>query len=151
MPQVIVGVFSSYRDGHDALRALQLEGLGRDDGHLYLSHGRDEHADGSMFEGFEFCPSDNAEYAAHGEHLGVVAAANRDSSKVDVPAAPVATQSDTPLADARARTLLVVNETTAIKLSVAREILHAHGAIAVKDPSGKWHFSPYRAAGRNPL
>lgn len=90
--------------------------------------------DGSMLEGLELCPSSNAEYAVHGEHLGVVASANRE---VDVFAAPVATQSDMPLADARVPTLLVVDETTSIRLSVARDILHEHGTIAVKDPSGK--------------
>ena len=41
MNQVIVGVFASYRDGHEALRALQLAGLKRDDAHLY----RAGHAD----------------------------------------------------------------------------------------------------------
>jgi hypothetical protein len=41
MPQVIVGLFSSYRDAHEALRALQLLGLARDDGPLYLTGQRD--------------------------------------------------------------------------------------------------------------
>jgi hypothetical protein len=116
---------------------------------IYISRmAETNNRDGSMLEGLGLCPSSNAEYAAHGEHLGVVASANRE---VDVFAALVASQSDMPIADARAGTLLVVNETTANKLSVARDILHEHGAIVVKDPSGKWHFSPYRAAGRNPL
>jgi hypothetical protein len=75
MPQAIVGLFSSYRDAHDALRALQLAGLGRDDGHLYRTRQRD--ADVRFAEGeapLEVEPraSDSAEYVAYGEHQGVV-------------------------------------------------------------------------------
>jgi len=73
MPQVIVGLFSTYRDAHEALRALQLVGLGRDDGQLYRTEQRD--ADVRFVEGeapLEVEPraSDSAEYVAHGEHQG---------------------------------------------------------------------------------
>jgi hypothetical protein len=147
MPQVIVGLFSSYRDGHEALRALQLLGLGRDDGHLYQPGQRD--ADSGCMENaipseVELHAPDNAEYVAHGEHQGVLGAANRYygsgiGSSVSVPKdiAP-------PSNDALARTLLLVNETPAIKLSIASGVLYEHGAVAVKDPAGHWRFSPYR-------
>jgi hypothetical protein len=80
MPQVIVGLFSLYREAHEALRALQLSGLGRDDGHLYRTGQRA--ADTRFVEGeapLEIEPPtpDRAEYVAHGEHQGVVGTTNR--------------------------------------------------------------------------
>jgi hypothetical protein len=75
MPQVIVGLFLSYRDAHEALGTLQQSGLGRDDGHLYRTEQRD--ADVRFAEGeapLEVEPRtlDSAEYVADGEHQGVV-------------------------------------------------------------------------------
>jgi len=136
MPQVIVGLFSSYREAHEALRALQLLGLGRDDGHLYRTGQRD--ADARFAEGeapLEVEPRtpDSAEYVAHGEHQGAVGTTNRfRSSGID---------SD--------RALLVVNAPTAPKLTTVWEVLYEHGAMAVKDPSGHWRFSPYRTVCRS--
>jgi hypothetical protein len=147
MPQVIVGLFSSYRDAHDALRALQLAGLGRDDGHLYRTEQRD--ADVRFAEGeapLEVEPraSDSAEYAAHGEHQGVVGTTNRfRGSGID---SPVCAEkgADPASNEASARALLVVNATTAPKLTTVCEVLYEHGARAVKDANGHWRFSPYR-------
>lgn len=80
MNQVIVGVFASYRDGHDALRALQDAGLNRDDAHLYRA-GKGE----IDFDAFPppAHDEDDAEYVAHGEHQGVC------SRNRFVPAEPV--------------------------------------------------------------
>jgi hypothetical protein len=85
MPQVIVGLFSTYRDAHEALRALQLVGLGRDDGQLYRTEQRD--ADVRFAEGeapLEVEPraSDSAEYAAHGEHQGAVVKLTRFDGQI---------------------------------------------------------------------
>jgi hypothetical protein len=147
MPQVTVGLFSSYRDAHEALRALQLLGLCRDDGHLYRTGQHD--ADARFVEGeapLELEPRalDSAEYVAHGEHQGTVGTANRFRSLgtgspvfVDKGVAPSVN-------DASARTLLVVNETTALKLTIVVAVLYEHGAVAVKDPNCHWRFSPYR-------
>ena len=66
--QEIAGVFGSWRDGHDALRALQSAGLRRDDALLY-------HAGRRKLDMQSTCPTeideDSAEYVAHGEHQGV--------------------------------------------------------------------------------
>ncbi|OXC74867.1 hypothetical protein [Caballeronia sordidicola] len=152
MSQVIVGLFSSYRDAHEALRALQLLGLGRDDSHLYRTGQRESDArlaetDGPLEEGMQ--GPDSAEYVAHGEHQGVVGTNNRfRGSGID---SPVATDKDVDRTSnaTSARTLLVVNETTAPKLTTVREVLDEHGALAVKDPTGHRRFSPYRRVCRS--
>jgi hypothetical protein len=152
MPQVIVGLFSSYRDAHEALCALQLLGLGRDDGHLYRTEQRD--ADVRFAEGeapLEVEPRtpDSAEYAAHGEHQGAVGTTNRFRGLgIDSPVC--ADKGVDPASnDASARALLVVNATTAPKLTTVWEVLYEHGAMAVKDPNGHWRFSPYRRVCRS--
>jgi hypothetical protein len=153
MPQVTVGLFSSYRDAHEALRALQLLGLCRDDGHLYRTG--QHNADARFVEGeapLEVEPRalDSAEYVAHGEHQGTVGTANRFRSLGTDSPVFVDKNVDPPVKDApsvndaSARTLLVVNETTALKLTTVVEVLYEHGAVAVKDPNCHWRFSPYR-------
>jgi len=146
MPQVIVGLFTSYRDGHEALRALQLLGLSRDSGHLYRPGPRDAAAgillDTDTWSEVELHAPDTAEYAAHGEHQGVIGACNRYSGcESDLHG-----RGNTALArnDDVARTLLVISEPSAIKPIVVCDVLYEHGAVAVKDPAGHWRFSPYR-------
>jgi hypothetical protein len=144
MNQVIVGVFASYRDGHDALRALQGAGLNRDDANLYRA--------GKGVIDFDAFPppahdEDDAEYVAHGEHQGVC------SRNRFVPAEPVTRPASMPTLiasddAARERTLLVIRMTDEIKPNAISEVLHEHGAIAVKDASGHWRFSPFRNAAR---
>jgi hypothetical protein len=150
MPQVTVGLFSSYRDAHEALRSLQLSGLGRDDGHLYrVGQQRDTNArfiEGEAPLEAEPRAQDSAEYAAHGEHQGVMDTANRFRG-LDIGSPAIAYKDADPSSDAPcARTLLVVNETNGLKLAIVVEILYEHGALAVKDPNGRWRFSPYRGA-----
>ena len=147
MPQVIVGLFSSYHDAHEALRALQLSGLGRDDGHLYRTGQRDadvRFAEGEASLEIEPQAPDSAEYAAHGEHQGTVGTANRFRS-LGISSPGFADKDVEPSCnDASARTLLVVNESIALKLTIVVEVLYEHGAVAVKDPNCHWRFSPYR-------
>jgi hypothetical protein len=142
MNQVIVGVFACYRDGHEALRALQLAGLSRDDTHLYRS-GHDDVEIGAF--PLPAHSEDDAEYVAHGEHQGVVGAHNRF-----VPNEPAARKiDDVPqLPEMRERTLLVIRISDDIKPASVSKVLHEHGAVAVKDPAGHWRFSPYRNAAR---
>ncbi|SAL66042.1 hypothetical protein AWB71_03908 [Caballeronia peredens] len=143
MNQVIVGVFSSYRDGHEALRALQLAGLRRDDAHLYRA-GRGEVDIDALPPPVH--DEDDAEYVAHGEHQGVIAR-NRfvpnEPLREPPPAADLADDDAT-----QQRTLLVIRMTDDIKPGVVGEMLHEHGAIAVKDASGHWRFSPFRNPSR---
>jgi hypothetical protein len=152
MPQVIVGLFSLYREAHEALRALQLSGLGRDDGHLYRTGQRA--ADTRFVEGeapLEIEPPtpDRAEYVAHGEHQGVVGTTNRFRG-LGIGSPAFADKDIGPSSnDASARTLLVVSASTALKLTVVFEVLYEHGAVAVKDPNGHWRFSPYRRVCRS--
>lgn len=152
MPQVIVGLFSSYRDAHEALRALQLSGLGRDDGHLYRPGQRD--ADTRFVEGeapleVESRARDSAEYVAHGEHQGVVGTANCFRGLGIGPPEFADKDVDPSSNDASARTLLVVNKTNGLKLTIVVDVLYEHGAVAVKDPNGHWRFSPYRRVCRS--
>ena len=152
MPQVIVGLFSSYREAHEALRALQLSGLGRDEGHLYRTGRHD--ADARFVEGdapleVEPWAPDSAEYVAHGEHQGVLGTANR-FRELGIGSSVFADKDVDPSSnDASARTLLVVNETSALKLTIVCEVLYEHGAVAVKDPNGHWRFSPHRKVCRS--
>ncbi|SAK50851.1 hypothetical protein AWB78_01084 [Caballeronia calidae] len=143
MNQVIVGVFGCYRDGHDALRALQLAGLRRDDAHLYRA-GRGEIDIDALLPPAHH--EDDAEYVAHGEHQGVIGARNRFVPHEPLTPHPPATHtSDDPTPQ---RTLLVIRITDDIKPGAIGELLHEHGAIAVKDPSGHWRFSPFRNPAR---
>ncbi|KND56985.1 hypothetical protein BSCH_01577 [Candidatus Paraburkholderia schumanniana] len=143
MNQVMVGVFGSWRDGHEALRALQLAGLRRDDAHLYR-------AARSEMDFYAPAPlahdEDDAEYIAHGEHQGVIAR-NRP-----VPTEPIrecAPGRHMSVSDATPRrTLLVIRMTGDIAPDAVGEVLHAHGAITVKDTSGHWRFSPFRNPAR---
>ena len=143
MNQVIVGVFASYRDGHDALRALQLAGLRRDDAHLYRAGRGDKNIDALLPPTHD---EDDAEYVAHGEHQGVIGARNRFVPHEPLPRHPPAPHG--PDDTAPQRTLLVIRMTDDIKPGAIGEVLHEHGAIAVKDASGRWRFSPFRNAGR---
>jgi hypothetical protein len=141
--QVIVGVFASYRDGHEALRALQFAGLSRDDAHLYRAGQDDTHLDAFPLPSHE---EDEAEYVAHGEHQGVIGAHNRFVAREPWPQRTTAppTADDT----SRERTLLVIRMTAEIKAGAIGDMLHEHGAVAVKDPGGHWRFSPYRNTAR---
>jgi hypothetical protein len=143
MNQVIVGVFASWRDGHDALRALQLAGLNRDDAHLYRAGREDSHLDAFPLPPHD---EDDAEYVAHGEHQGVVGARNRFVPEA-VSSRPIP---EPKTADdcTRERTLLVIRMTDDIKPGAIGEMLHEHGAVAIKDASGHWRFSPFRNAAR---
>ncbi|WP_250535058.1 hypothetical protein [Caballeronia sp. AZ10_KS36] len=137
--QVIVGVFDSYRDGHEALRALQTAGLSRDDAHLYRAGHGDTQLEALAMPSHE---EDEAEYVAHGEHQGVVGAHNRFAPREPLaprPPAPVVASDD-----CRERTLLIIRLTDDIKPGAIGDMLHEHGAVAVKDPAGHWRFSPYR-------
>ncbi|MDR5739321.1 MULTISPECIES: hypothetical protein [unclassified Caballeronia] len=141
--QVIVGVFASYRDGHEALRALQLAGLSRDDAHLYRAGPNDVDFDAFPLPSHE---EDEAEYIAHGEHQGVIGAHNRFVSREPQPQRPLRpAENDEAI---RQRTLLVIRITDEIKPGAIGDMLHEHGAVAVKDPAGHWRFSPYRKAAR---
>jgi hypothetical protein len=143
MNQVIVGVFGSYRDGHEALRALQFAGLRRDDAHLYTA-GRGEVDIEALRPPAH--DEDEAEYVAHGEHQGVIAR-NRFVPEPGLDA-PLPGSSGASDAASPQRTLLVIRMTGDIKAAAIGEVLHEHGAIAIKDASGHWRFSPYRNAAR---
>ncbi|WP_244816303.1 hypothetical protein [Caballeronia sp. Lep1P3] len=137
--QVIVGVFTSYRDGHEALRALQLAGLSRDEAHLYRAGHGDKMLDAFPLPSHE---EDEAEYVAHGEHQGVVGAHNRFVPREPPQQRPVMPSASND--SCRERTLLIIRMTDQIEPSAIGDMLHEHGAIAVKDPAGHWRFSPYR-------
>jgi hypothetical protein len=144
MPQVLVGLFTSYRDGDDALRALQALGLTPVNGHLFQEEKRDpvSHLHPEPFEP-DLHSEERAEYAAHGEYLGVSGAANRYSAGTGC-AAP-GTDTTTPASsNAATRTLLVIGDILGLRPATACEVLFDYGAVAVKDPSGHWRFSPRR-------
>jgi hypothetical protein len=144
MLQVLVGLFTSNRDGEDALQALQTMGLSPGNGHLYQEN---RHGSGSPLSS-ESPPSDlhseeRAEYAAHGEYLDVSGAANRYSAETDF-AAPGAVGDNSASESATERTLLVIEDICGLRPAAACGVLFDHGAVAVKDPSGHWRFSPHR-------
>ncbi|WP_277183760.1 hypothetical protein [Caballeronia sp. BR00000012568055] len=143
MNQVITGVFASWRDGHDALRALQLAGLKRDHAHLYRAGRDDIDMDAFPPPAHE---EDDAEYIAHGEHQGVTGSKNRYVADV---ASPCYANKPKAADDAtRERTLLVIRITDEIKPAAIADMLHEHGAVAIKDATGHWRSSPFRNAAR---
>ena len=144
MHKVTRGIFPSYRDNHGALRSLRLTGLGRNDAYLYLAHWPGEVCAGAFLPtGTQVRRSD---YAAHGEHWRACGQTVCYLSKVVTAALPIDKKRVMPVADAYACILLLANETTVLKLSVAGATLHEYGAIAVPDPSAQWRFSPYWAS-----
>jgi hypothetical protein len=83
---------------------------------------------------------DRAEYAAHGEHLGVVSGARRFSGP-NWQLATVDFATGQLHANERERTLLVANLADTMPDDVAIDVMCDHGALAVKDAAGRWRFS----------
>jgi hypothetical protein len=147
MAQVIVALFGSYHDGDEALRALQALGLSMDHGHLYQA-GKCAPATPVPVNTpeLDWRLHESAEYAAHGERPG--AGANRYNPETE----DLGLTADTagpPSIDARARTLLVIEDTTGLRPAAACEVLYDYGALAVKDAAGHWRFSPHRKVCRS--
>lgn len=144
---VIVGLFSSFCEAEEALRDLQARGLGCDDGQLYARESLRSTGTGRVGPLPEMRARDRAEYAAHGEHLGVVSGArwfsapNWQSATSDFAAGQLH-------AKPRERTLLVAKLVDTIPHAVAIAVMCDHGALAVKDPAGRWLFSLHKVGGK---
>jgi hypothetical protein len=82
---------------------------------------------------------DRAEYAAHGEHLGVVSGARRFSGP-NWQLATVDFATGQLHANERERTLLVAKLADTMPDDVAIDVMCDHGALAVKDTAGRWRF-----------
>ena len=79
---------------------------------------------------------DQAEYVAHGEHLGVVSGAWRFSGpNWQLAATPFVAGS--PHANASERTLLVAKLADPVTHDVAFAVVCEHGALAVTDAAGR--------------
>ena len=89
---------------------------------------------------------DRAEYAAHGEHLGVVSGARRFSGPNWQLATPDFAAGQLH-ANFRERTLLVAKLVDTMPHDVAIAVMCDHGALAVKDTAGRWHFSFHKRGG----
>ncbi|MGN8112454.1 hypothetical protein ACTJLB_31155 [Paraburkholderia sp. 22098] len=138
---VLVGLFAYYRDAAEALGALEALGLAPGNGHLYQKsrHGSrvapcsEPLDDTSRAE-------ERAEYAAHGDYLNVCGASNHFSADPDfymhLPGGTAST-------DASMRTLLIVTM-GGLDCTTGSMVLYDYGAMAVRDASGRWRFSPYR-------
>jgi hypothetical protein len=140
MLQVLVGLFTSNRDGEDALQAMQALGLSPENGHLYQEN---RHDPGPPLRS-ESPPPDlhseeRAEYAAHGEYLDVSGAVNRYIAETDC-AAPDTDGGSPASSSPTQRTLLVIEDIGSLRPATACGVLFDHGAVAVKDPSGHWRF-----------
>jgi hypothetical protein len=147
MAQVIVALFGSYHDGDEALRALQALGLSMDHGHLYQA-GKCAPATPVPVNTpeLDWRLHESAEYAAHGERPG--AGANRYNPETEDLGLTADTAGPASI-DARARTLLVIEDTTGLRPAAACEVLYDYGALAVKDAAGHWRFSPHRKVCRS--
>lgn len=143
MLQVLIGLFKSYRDGNEAFQALQALGLSPCNGHLYQEDRQDpESSLRSEILGSGSHAEERAEYAAHGEYLSVSGAANRFSTeRCRVEHTPDVGKVG---GDACARTLLIIEDIGGLRPATAYEVLYDYGAVAVKDFSGHWRFSPRR-------
>jgi hypothetical protein len=147
MPQLIVALFDSYNDGHEALRALQALGLSRDHGHLYQA-GKRSAAPSIPVDTpeLDWRVHESAEYAAHGERPG--AGANRYKPETG----DLGLSADTagrPSIDATTRTLLIIGDTSGLRAAAACGMLYDYGAVAIKDAAGHWRFSPHRRVCRS--
>jgi len=147
MPQVIVALFGSYHDGHEALRALQALGLSRDHGHLYQA-GKRAAAPCIPVDTpeLDWRVHESAEYAAHGERPG--AGANRykpETGELGLSADTAGPRS----IDATTRTLLIIDDTSGLRAAAACGVLYDYGAVAIKDAAGHWRFSPHRRVCRS--
>lgn len=145
MLQVLVGLFASYRDGDEALQALEAMGLTQGAGHLYQESKRDPAVQlRSEAMQPDLHSEERAECVAHGQYLDVSGAANRFNADADF-VAPDAEAAGRPACnDLPTRTLLVIEDIGSLRLATACRVLCDYGAIAVKDPSGHWRFSPHR-------
>lgn len=143
---VIVGLFSSYREADEALRDLQARGLRCDDGQLYARAGDRRTRPRPVGPLPEMRARDRAEYAAHGEHFGVVSGARRFSGSNWQLASPdfAAGQLHVNL---RERTLLIAKLVDTMPHDVALALMCDHGALAVKDSAGRWRFSLHKSGG----
>jgi hypothetical protein len=145
MLQVLVGFFTSYWDGENALQALQALGLTPANGHLYEES---EHDPASRLHPEipepDLHSHERAEYDAHGEYLDDTSAANQYGAETGC-AAPGTDEGSPSCGSATARTLLVIDYICGARLATACEVLFDRGAVAVKDPSGHWRFSPRRS------
>lgn len=144
---VLTGLFASYRDANDAFSALQALGLDGNSGHLYQESGHAWPAS-SCAETLDETSraEERAEYAAHGEYLSICGAANRFGAATG--GAEPATDASRVSADTSMRTLLII-DLGGLRPAQASGVLYDYGAVAVKDPSGHWRFSPYRKVCRN--
>jgi len=140
---VIVALFSSYSEADEALRELQARGLPCDDGQLYAraTHRRTEAR--RLGPHPEMRARDRAEYAGHGEHLGVVSGARRFSGPNWQLATPDFAGGERH-AKPRERTLLVARLTDTMPHDVATAVMCDHGALAVRDTAGRWRASLHK-------
>ncbi len=143
---VIVGLFSSYGDADEALRDFQARGLRCDDGQLYARAGHGRTGSDRVGPLPEMRARDRAEYAAHGEHLGVVSGARRFSGPNWQLATPDLAAGQLQ-ANPKERTLLVVKLADTMPHDVAIAVMCDHRALAVKDAAGHWHFSFHKRSG----
>jgi hypothetical protein len=139
---VLVGLFAYYRDGAEALGALEALGLGPGNGHLYQKsrHGsRVAPCSGPLVDTSR--AEERAEYAAHGDYLNVCGASNHFGADPDfyVHMPGVCTAST----DASMRTLLIVTM-GGLDCTTGAKVLYDYGAMAIRDASGRWRLSPYR-------
>lgn len=135
----VVAVFRCSRDAHDAFRAVKEAGISPDLIHLLAYEGprvREDEADPSFAEGRWL---DQAEYAAHAEHLGSRCA---DANAVGGPIAPGPEMAHDHL-------MVVVRDCRCALAAVkVVETLFANGAIAARNHKGPWRRSPYRRIAR---
>jgi hypothetical protein len=142
MSQVLIGLFKSYRDGDEAFQALRALGLAPCHGHLY-QEGKHDPAPSLRPEMLESDShgEERAEYAAHGEYLSICGGANRFTGGGHAGPAPGV---HGVTGDAPVRTLLTIEDIGGLRPATACEVLYDYGAVAVKDTSGHWRFSPRR-------
>ncbi|GJH13073.1 hypothetical protein CBA19CS11_29565 [Caballeronia novacaledonica] len=134
----VAAVFQCRRDALDAFRAIKEAGISPDLVHLIEPDDpviRHDDDDWGLTEGHSF---DEAEYAAHGEHLGSRCADTACAGCVMPPALPITGD----------RFMVVVRDCRcSLAASNVVETLYAHGAIAARSSNeGPWRRSPYRRA-----
>ncbi|WP_248324079.1 MULTISPECIES: hypothetical protein [unclassified Caballeronia] len=130
----VIAIFRCSRDAHDAVEALKTDGINTDRVHVG-SRGKSvatrAESGGAPVEAHSL---EEAEYVAHGEHLGS-----------HFPAAGLLLQ-EAPQSVRLSRVVVTVRD-GGCPLAAMQivETLCAHGALAARAEKGRWIRSPYRA------
>lgn len=130
----VIAFFQCARDARDAVETLETGGVSADVVHVIERGGPVDARNLPCVPAEGHC-LEEAQYAAHGEHLGSHFAA-ASSAIQEMPSPRKVDRTVVSIRDNRC----------SIDASQIVETLYAHGALATRANNGPWRRSPYRAS-----